>query len=127
MAARNINELIKAVIENSPTAPIRIEYRKDEFRLTKIPLLEFSLAEELEFRYWRREGIRNLSLKKILRYWLWLLIPGKAKDQYLARLTAWAYVISFLERYSDFLDFRMDDKTSEYETLIINWRSYDHY
>ncbi len=38
------------------------------------------------------------------------------------RRTTWAYVISFLERYSEFLEFSDGAKISEYETLMINWR-----
>ena len=122
IAAREINELIKAVKEKSPTVPIRIEYRKDEFRLTKMVLIEFSLAEELEFRYWRKESIRNLTPYKILRYLLWLIIPKEAKDHYLASFTAWAYVIHFLQAYSEFFEFREGTEINEYESLIINWQ-----
>ncbi|ACB54398.1 hypothetical protein cce_5052 [Crocosphaera subtropica ATCC 51142] len=123
-AARNINELIKAVIEKSPTTPAKLEYRKDEFRLTKLGIIKFSLGEELEFRYCRKERIRSLTLRKLLRYLLWLLIFGKAKDQYLAKFTAWASVINFLQHYSDFFEFSDGAKINEYETLIINWRYY---
>ena len=62
-----------------------------------------------------------------MRYFLWLLIPNKVANHELSEFIAWGEILSLLKAYSDFLDFRMDDKTSEYETLIINWRRYDPY
>ncbi|EAZ88257.1 hypothetical protein [Crocosphaera chwakensis] len=121
IAARNINELVKAVIEKSVSEPAKLAYRKDEFRLTKFTFIEFSLAEELEFRYWRKEGIRNVTFQKFKRYLLWLLAPKKVKNDSLAKFIIWDYLIHFLEKYSDFLDFKMNNKINEYETLIINW------
>ncbi|EAZ88353.1 hypothetical protein [Crocosphaera chwakensis] len=125
VAARNINELITAVIEKSVSEPAKLEYRKDEFMLTKFAFIEFSLAEELEFQYWRKRGIRNLTLQKFKRYLLWLLIPKKVESHNLSKLIIWDFLILFLEQYSDFLDFKMNTKINEYETLIINWRYYD--
>ena len=121
IAARNINELVKEAIEKSVSKLAKLEYRKDEFRLTKIGFIEFSLAEELEFRHWIKRGIRNLNFQRLSRYLLWLSIPKKADDTNLVRFSIWDYIILFLEKYSDFLDFKMGEEISEYEILVINF------
>ena len=44
-----------------------------------------------------------------------------ADDTNLVRFSIWDYLILFLEKYSDFLDFKMGEEISEYEILVINF------
>lgn len=82
----------------------------------------FSLAEELEYRHWLKNNIRQCTPKKLWRFWLWFLQP-KTTNRSLAKYTIWYYIIDILIWYSQFFEFIEGEPEDDVETLIIRWRN----
>ncbi len=118
--AKKLAKLSENIQENKTIEPIYLKYYRNEFNLR----LNFSLAEELTYRKWKRKSFidiilaDNMPLKKHCKWFVWKLTMNNFKSL-CYKAYGWASICYLLERFSNFFEFEEGDFSEGLSTSMI--------